>query len=279
MPGLHSYLVACGKVDSNETPGPEFTKIYLPSSISIDDRHLVCSSSLADIKDRLRYAQAMEALAGLHRHLRTQIMASKLNNRNASSQRSYVRSEALQNQVEVRVRACQRQYNFTRSAVLALRGPGDWETTLAELKPEDIRGISECALTEEERQEHQAACRMAGLSPADDIGDQRAFPVAPINPRLALGEGRRKLSWIWYTVSEGELNDGKVEESEEVPFFLAIATHPWTGLRVEWLKQHARAHRWREELKRRCGDRWRSVYGGRSGGLPVPAIRRASRRI
>jgi hypothetical protein len=178
------------------------------------------------------------------------MMASKLNSRNASSQRSYTRSQTLQNQVEVRVRACQRQYNIARSALLALRGPGDWETTLAVLKPEDVRGISERALTDEEKQEHQAACRMAGFSPADDISDQPAPPVAAINPILALGEGRRKLSWIWYAVGEGELNDGsgKVEESEAPPLFRAIATYSWTGLRVEWLKQRARAHRWREEL-------------------------------
>jgi hypothetical protein len=148
------------------------------------------------------------------------MMASKLNNSNASSQRAYVRSQALQNQVEVRVRACQRQYNMARAAVLALRVAGDWETTLAILKPEDVRGISERALTEEEKQEHQTACRMAGLSPEDDIGDQLPVPVMSINPGLALGEGRRKLSWIWYSVGEGDLDDGsgRVEASEDFPF-------------------------------------------------------------
>jgi hypothetical protein len=34
---------------------------------------------------------------------------------------------------------------------MALRGAGEWEYQLAVLKPEDVRGMSEWAMTEEEK--------------------------------------------------------------------------------------------------------------------------------
>ena len=164
----------------------------------------VCIPTLADTEDRLRYAQATEALTGLRRNLRTRMMANKLNCKLAASQRAYVRSLALQSQVEMRVQACQRHYNVARSALLALRGPGDWELLLQVLKPEDVRGISEQAITEEEKQGRLAAQRMAGMAEHQNTSNV----AVPIDLRQALGEGQRKLSWIWYNVGEGELSDG-----------------------------------------------------------------------
>lgn len=86
--------------------------------------------------------------------------------------------------------------------MLALRGPGEWEKKLAILKPEDVRGISERSLTQEEMEDYRRTCRMAGLPENGPIANT---PVVSFDPRLALGEGRRSLSWIWYLASEGEL--------------------------------------------------------------------------
>ena len=203
MPGLPSYITTLGP-ERDLTSRPEEIRLHLPSSIPSIHRQAVCSPGLADIEDQLRYAQANEALSGLRRQLRTRIMASKLSHKEAASQRSYLRSRALQDQVEVRVRQCQRRYNMARAAVLALRGPGDWERTLAVLRAQDVRGISEQALTAEEKEQDKLTRRMAGLTDtaANDVPNTR---MVAFDPRMALGEGRRTLSWIWYTVSEREL--------------------------------------------------------------------------
>ena len=102
MPGLHSYLTTLGP-EIDLTSRPEEISLHMPSSIPMIHRQSVCSPGLPDIEDQLRYAQAVEALAGLHRQLRAQIMASKLNRQDMPSQRNYLRSRALQDQVELRV--------------------------------------------------------------------------------------------------------------------------------------------------------------------------------
>ena len=223
MPGLRSYLAS--QPSSNETDPtsqPEHINLHLPSSIPVNHRQRICNPGLPNIEDQLRYAQAIEALSGLRRQLRTRMMASKLNCKNASSQRSYVRSRTLQDQVEVRVRQCQRQYNTARAAVLALRGPGDWEKTLAILMPNDVWGISEHAMTAEEQEEYTRTRQMAGVVDQSSTDDLSAVPVVSFDPRLALGEGRRTLSWIWYTVSDQELQGS----SQEVEASTYRSYHP-----------------------------------------------------
>jgi hypothetical protein len=205
MPGLHTHLTAQGMTDS--VLQPEEMKIYLPSSIPGSDRPRVCIPGLPEIEDRLRFGQAHKSLSGLRWHLRTRIMARKLSDKNASSQRAYLRSRTLQDQVEARIRATQGRYNIARAALSALRGPGEWEKMLAILKPEDVRGISERSLTQQELDDYRRTCLMAGLPEDANV------PVVSFDPRLALGEGQRSLSWIWYSVGEGEL-EGSPQEIE-----------------------------------------------------------------
>jgi hypothetical protein len=60
---------------------------------------------------------------------------------------------------------------------------------------------------------------MAGWSGDGDVHDVSRTPVVSFDPRLALGEGQRTLSWIWYTVSEQELQ-GNTKELEASEFLL-----------------------------------------------------------
>ena len=168
--------------------------MFLDASINSVHHGDVCGASLPDMENKLRYAQVIEALSGLRRQLQTRVMGSKLNNKHVSSQRAYVRSRALRDQVECWVHMCQRQYNTARAAVLALRGLGEWEKTLAVLKPEDVRGISKCALTEEEKEDHLRTRHMASIADSKDIGRYLNSPVARIDPHQELTEGRRTLS-------------------------------------------------------------------------------------
>jgi hypothetical protein len=210
MPGLQGD--ASSSPDGDSTPtNPEDTKLCLPSSLPTSLCEKACVPGLAHTEDRLRFAQAMEALSGLCQHLQTRIMARKLSDKNATSQRAYVRSRSLQDQVEECIHRCYRQYNIARMALLALHGPGEWETKLRILKQEDVRGLSERAMIAEEKEEHQRSCCMASLPEMGSIDQYLNALVITFNPQLALGEGQCTLLWIWYLASEEKLRDDSPE--------------------------------------------------------------------
>ena len=107
---------------------------------------------------------------------------------------------------------------MARNAILGLQGPGIWEKTLQELHPNDIRGLSEKALTNEEQQENWQTRVMAGLSPELMVGQTENFEALPetsFNPKLAVGEGHRTLSWIWYTTTSKEVNNNHFSDACE----------------------------------------------------------------
>ncbi|KAJ8697361.1 hypothetical protein PTI98_004171 [Pleurotus ostreatus] len=240
MPGLQDYLKSIPNVSATATP--ESILLYLPSFFSVDQRASICPSELSHLENRLRFAQATEALTKLRRQLRTRSFAHSYKTRNVHSQGAYTRSRLLQNQIEVRIKAIRVQYMMAREALLSLQGPGDWESSLRPLLPEDIRGINERTLTAEEQEEYKRTRMLAGMSPESVqselngqglVSGSENVPTMAFNRSLALGEGRRTLSWIWYTVSDEELSDpGEVQAC----------------LRVEWVKARARAERWREEV-------------------------------
>ena len=100
------------------------------------------------------------------------------------------------------------------SALLSLRGPGEWEGVLRELHPNDVQGLSEKALADEEQEEMRKAHAMAGLGDEDIVEEGFVNPPATtFNPHLAVGEGYRTLSWIWYSTTGEEFNKGFSTES------------------------------------------------------------------
>ena len=226
MPGLRAYLKSQGLATSNDTDAstkPEALPIYLPSSIPKSSRSSVCITGLHDLEGRLRFAQGVEALSALRRHLRTRVLARKLSGKNAASQRAYVRSRALQDQIEERIQATVTRYNTARAALLALQGARDWENVLAVLKPEDVRGICERVMTAEEKEDERRTRQMAGVVDDRSLTGLSNAPVIAIDPRLALGEGWRTLSWIWYSVSEKELQGSSQEvKASECSVYLSM---------------------------------------------------------
>ncbi|KAF4582638.1 hypothetical protein EYR40_002561 [Pleurotus pulmonarius] len=212
MPGLADYIKEKGYEES--TSSPELIELFLPSFFASTQRDLICQQGLPEFENHLRFAQATEALAHLRRQLRTRSFANSYKTRNAHSQGAYTRSRLLQNQIEVRIKAVRAQYDISRRSLLSLRGPGDWENTLKVLRAEDIRGINERTLNEEEQEEYRRARLLAGMSEETVEGElhglgttsgQENIPTVAFNRSLALGEGRRTLSWIWYTVTDEEL--------------------------------------------------------------------------
>lgn len=221
MPGLDRYiaeLLSPSKEVSLSTP--ESIPLYLPSSLPADKCSLVCTAGVHEIENRLRFAQASEALNKLRCQLMKRTYASRYRVRNVSSQRHYTRFRTLQEHTGLKIKAACRQYATARNALLMLRGPGIWEHTLQELNPSDVQGLSKKALTKEERQENIQTCTMAGLIPLADlpVGQKDDFEVLPetlFDPKLAVGEGHRTLSWIWYTTTSKEVDDNHFTEACE----------------------------------------------------------------
>jgi len=219
MPGLDRYVTALLPAPQEVlTSMPELIPLYLPSSLPVDKCSLVCIAGVQEIENRLRFAQASEALNKLRCQLVKRTYASRYKVQNVSSQRHYTRFRTLQQHTESKIKSACRQYTTARSALLALRGPGLWEKTLQELHPHDVRGLSEKSLTEEEQQENLQMRSMARLGPDLPVGqndDSEALPEMLFDPKLTVGEGHRTLSWIWYTTNNREVNNNRFTEACE----------------------------------------------------------------
>ena len=153
MPGLDQYLrnMAFHNDDmvTSFTSTPECIPLYLPSSLPSEKRSTVFVPGLAEVEDRLRFAQASEALTDLRCQLTKHTYASRYRTANVSSQTHYTRFRELQEQTDSKIRAACSRYQVARLGLVRLRGKGDWELKLQELLPEDIRGLSEKALVSE----------------------------------------------------------------------------------------------------------------------------------
>jgi hypothetical protein len=91
-----------------------------------------------------------------------------------------------------------------------LQGPGNLETTLLVLNPGDVCTPNECQLTEQEKVEewqvHARSSTNVGTTDKDNEDDLADIQV--VAKPVEIGEGTRKLSWIWFQTSRPEdMND------------------------------------------------------------------------
>lgn len=205
MPGLRCVLKTPSILDDSPDALAESVRLYLPSEMSIGERSRACASGICEVEARIRHADASEALEDLRRCLRTRTYLNKWRVKNISGQRKSTRARALQHSVDVKVHSAKTRYRHSRKALVALNGHGEWEQKLKELQDDDVRALNERTLTEHEKQQRQQRT-MAGLRTADDTREG-------VVVEGALGEGHRKLSWIWLTVSNDEnsadMHEGK----------------------------------------------------------------------
>jgi hypothetical protein len=212
MPGLRTWITQQMPVlPTGSDTKPESIPIYLPSSLPANDRQAVCVSSLVEQEEALRNAQANVALRQLRAGLRTRVFAHKFKRKHLGGQGAYTKTRELVDGIENRIRSAAVRYRAARAALLALRGPGPWEQVLQDLKPTDIRGMNERALNDEEKEDNRKAHLLAGL-PDHLTGEEINEYGEPVELttlfNLETGEGRRNLSWIWYS---GGIRDSDVK--------------------------------------------------------------------
>ncbi len=194
----------------------EQVRLGLPSDITDTHRSKVCSTRLQEIEARLREAQCRDALQDLRNKLHSLAHLYKYKKTSVRHQGANTRAHASLNKQEDRKLRAAERYRRARRAKLALSGSGTWENELRPLLDDDIRHMSDDdpGLLSKKRKRDQG--------------------------KPGLGEGRKKVSWIW----KGADADGHAGETD--------------SLRVEWIKSRARWMRWHEETKllpeemRRC---------------------------
>ncbi|KAF8145909.1 hypothetical protein K438DRAFT_1629288, partial [Mycena galopus ATCC 62051] len=225
MPTVRTHLSASQRaVWDADDQHPEATRLFMPSDIaSAEKRVQACAAGLDGVEARLRQGEAADALAQLRQGLRTRTMTNRFKIRNWTGQRALTRGQGILRQINIKLHAAKLRYRYARQALLKLKGHGEWENRFQILTDDDVRALNERSLREEERAYDK---HLGRLGAADGVAATGA---------VALGEGDRTLSWIWYATSVAEASGAKDAKLHE-------------ALRVEWCKGYSRKNRWREEL-------------------------------
>lgn len=177
----------------------EDAKLFLPSELTRIEREEYCDASLPLVEDRLRYSEASDALEKIRRQLRTRTFTNQFKIKNVTGQRLNTRSRAAQGTIDEGVKISQLRYTRARAALLALRGPGEWEVTLQVLASADVRGLNERGLTDIEKADERQVRQTAGI-PEDE---EEINDIVVLAKPVEVGEGQRRPSWIWYSTSIG----------------------------------------------------------------------------
>lgn len=167
--------------------------LYMPSELTKADARKYCPNGLAGTEDRIRYAEATDALESLRHHLRTRSFANRFKIANVTGQIRNTRARETQNRIDDRVRASAQQYRRARDALKSLRGGGDWELELQVLNNQDVRALNERELTQQEKNEANAVHVANGVVTPLDLETERRTQAA-----VSVGEGHRAPSWIWF---------------------------------------------------------------------------------
>ncbi len=177
--------------------------VILPSDLPSEQREKACGQKLPRMEDELQYADACDALEDLRHSLRMRTCYNQDKIANVTGQVPNTKARSLQSSVDQSVKNAADRYRRARQAVERLRGPGAWQEVLRPLLDTDLVGLNERALTREEAAERS---RVRALG--EDMGDTTEAAGIPLTESVYVGEGRRTLSWIWYSGESGATEGG-----------------------------------------------------------------------
>ncbi|THU86479.1 hypothetical protein K435DRAFT_683541, partial [Dendrothele bispora CBS 962.96] len=227
-------------VEDPDADKPEKIKLFLPSDCeSQSGRIRACVGELPDVEARLREAEALDALQGIREGLRARTSTSRFKVRNVTGQVGNTRASGILRQIDIRIHSGKIRYRLARDALLRLRGHGDWEERLRDLKDGDVRGLSERVITREET-ERRERLRERAVQEQNLDDEDFYFQEEGMYSRVQ-GETRGRLSWIWW--DQWELKNGSPDDPDYID-----AVH------VEYCKAKARCDRSREEVQLLCEE-------------------------
>lgn len=198
MPEVSPLRVAADRAASLTSSRTEAFDIplFLPSSLP---SRVLVKKILYSYEFRLRRAQAYEALDELRGHLRLRTHMWQYKDKNIRGQSANTRSNNLISKVQTRANASATKYRAAHAALHTLsKHTGDvgWAESLQELNDDDIRAFTDDADGETQAEKRRREKKNKG--------------------KKGLGEGRKKLSWIWMVVGVAE--DGEDKGLQEGTF-------------------------------------------------------------
>ncbi|KAJ7119307.1 hypothetical protein C8R43DRAFT_1090958 [Mycena crocata] len=208
MPDVVTFLTPGQReVFEDDSREPEVQKLCLPSEVPEGNRVQACERGLPAIEEEMREGELTESLEDLRQSLRLRTMTNRFR---------------ILRQISIRIHKAKLRYRYARNAMVRLRGHGGWEKEFKVLQDEDVRGINERTVGEEEQAARE---RLRELGAIVDGGLMAAGVVAA-------GESKHQMSSIWYTT--------KLKENGEKDLVQA--------LRVEWCKAYSLSKRWHEDI-------------------------------
>ncbi|KAG2355521.1 hypothetical protein BDR07DRAFT_1453748 [Suillus spraguei] len=146
------YMPAVGRLRAVEIANVQLlreekaheVKLWFPSKVK--ETTEPCEESLCAYEWELRHAQAHKALDELRRQLRLCTHLYKFKDTHIRGQRANTRASAVLNKVEQTIKTAVARYHRAWSAVKTLSmvlGKPNWEIELPELRPADVRGMTE----------------------------------------------------------------------------------------------------------------------------------------
>jgi hypothetical protein len=205
MPNVRRFLSQSQRAvwDAEAEKEAEGVRLFLPSDITDKkQRERACAEGLCEVEGELREGEAHEALEALRQGLRARTMTNRFRVRNSTGQRALTRGQGILRQINMKIHKAKLRYRYARNALSRLRAHGGWERHLQVLADVDVRALNERALTEEEAAQREAV---------HDLRDVEEGGIAAYGV-VALGEGRRTLSWIWYSAKKGEPTETELVE-------------------------------------------------------------------
>jgi len=179
--------------------------LLLPSALP---PNVECDIRLFNIEFQLRYAQCTDSLDELRDALCVRSYLCMDKARFQRGQRANTRSQGIIDRVQRKVITSATKYRVARSALVRLSrrlGKVGWEHHILELKPEDVR-----PLTDEETARDKAA-KKRGKEGNSGEAQSMGFSAEAV-----ISEGNRTVSWIWRQIGgEIEMDTGaRLHESK-----------------------------------------------------------------
>lgn len=182
---------------------PEEMILFLPSQVPESLRVTGCLAGVAEIENRLRIAQASDALEHLKGQLCTYqgLVKYKITQVSGPGQKSNTRARKLLIRFKKSINRSAERYRAARAALQVLDPGGKWKGHFLPLSDTDLKGPSGHSL--------------------EEISDQAIMKKRHIKVGQRAGEGYRVLSWIW------RVSRNRIMSEEE------IATMKKMGMKID----------------------------------------------
>ena len=227
--------IASDNNDTLEKPNPiELQVLFLPSELSIQLQS-TCHPGLDEIEHKMRDAQCWSSLDHIRTLLYIKSSLHLFKTRNARAQKQNTCAHATLDQNDTKIKVFQDKYNTARMVLIIL---GADEATLEWKKVEN--GDLWCLEDPEE------------LVWKNKKQRKRAEQPMKAGKRDTLGEGHRKLSWIWEgtgVTADADVSTGMHECKPSVGRLCLISLITNPALHVQWAKSRARARGWTKEAQ------------------------------